>query len=173
MITRRGSRYYIQSDGAGLRSTIDPSKGKRKDKIPSGKESTQGSTISQRKVPEMPIISEPGLELKEEIVRYTNGWNPLSSKPKIIKTKEYHAKKKEAIKEETTAASTSRPQVNQPPQKGKKKKNNNLRKPDSSGYRIQKLQRDSMENVFNMARTLMEFKDKEEPRMRQLNFPKK
>ncbi|MBW0585277.1 hypothetical protein O181_124992 [Austropuccinia psidii MF-1] len=29
---------------------------------------------------------------EEEIVRYSNGWNPLSSKPQIKKIKEYHAK---------------------------------------------------------------------------------
>ncbi|MBW0513099.1 hypothetical protein O181_052814 [Austropuccinia psidii MF-1] len=63
MNTRRGSQYSIQSDGAGLRSRSDPSKGKRKGKIPSGTESTKRSAISQRQVPEMPIISEPELEL--------------------------------------------------------------------------------------------------------------
>ncbi|MBW0462231.1 hypothetical protein O181_001946 [Austropuccinia psidii MF-1] len=63
MTTRRELEYSIQSDGAGLRSRIDPSKGKGKGKIPSGTESTQGSAISQRKVPEIPIISEPDLEL--------------------------------------------------------------------------------------------------------------
>ncbi|MBW0586157.1 hypothetical protein O181_125872 [Austropuccinia psidii MF-1] len=30
---------------------------------------------------------------EEEIMRYSNGWNPLSSKPQIKKIKEYHAKK--------------------------------------------------------------------------------
>ncbi|MBW0564089.1 hypothetical protein O181_103804 [Austropuccinia psidii MF-1] len=63
MTTRRGSRYFIQSDGAGLRGRIEPSKGKRKGKIHSGTESTQGSALSQRKVPEIPMISEPELEL--------------------------------------------------------------------------------------------------------------
>ncbi|MBW0582478.1 hypothetical protein O181_122193 [Austropuccinia psidii MF-1] len=63
MTTRRGSQYSIQSDGAGLRGRIDPSKGKRKGNIPSRKEYTQGSALSQRQVPEMPIISEPELEL--------------------------------------------------------------------------------------------------------------
>ncbi|MBW0594142.1 hypothetical protein O181_133857 [Austropuccinia psidii MF-1] len=63
MTTRRGFQYSIQSDGTGLRGRIDPFKGKRKSKIPSGTESTQGSALSQRKVPEIPIISEPELEL--------------------------------------------------------------------------------------------------------------
>ncbi|MBW0593812.1 hypothetical protein O181_133527 [Austropuccinia psidii MF-1] len=62
MTTRRGSQYSIQLDGAGLTGRIDPSKGKRKGNIPSGTESTHGSALSQRQVPEMPIISEPELE---------------------------------------------------------------------------------------------------------------
>ncbi|MBW0587060.1 hypothetical protein O181_126775 [Austropuccinia psidii MF-1] len=44
---------------------------------------------------------------EEEIVRYFNGWNPLSSKPQIKKIKEYHAKKKEATKEEAPSQPTS------------------------------------------------------------------
>ncbi|MBW0530750.1 hypothetical protein O181_070465 [Austropuccinia psidii MF-1] len=63
MATRRGSQYSIQSNGAGLRGRIDPSKGKRKGKIRSETEYTQGSAFSQRQVPEIPIISEPELEL--------------------------------------------------------------------------------------------------------------
>ncbi|MBW0528289.1 hypothetical protein O181_068004 [Austropuccinia psidii MF-1] len=63
MTTRRGSQYSVQSDGAGLRGRSDPSKGKRKGKIPSGTESTKGSALSQRQVPEVAMISEPALEL--------------------------------------------------------------------------------------------------------------
>ncbi|MBW0594010.1 hypothetical protein O181_133725 [Austropuccinia psidii MF-1] len=112
--------------------------------------------------------------LKEEkIVRYSNGWNPLSSKPQIKNIKDYHAKKKEATKEEAPVASTSKPQVNPLPQEGKKKKKKNWRKPYSPSCRIPKIQNNAMDNVFNMARTLMEFKDKEEQRMRQPHFPKK
>ncbi|MBW0514909.1 hypothetical protein O181_054624 [Austropuccinia psidii MF-1] len=63
MTTRKGSQYYIQSDRAGLRGRIYPSKGKRKGTLLSGTESTEGSALSQRQVPEMPIIAEPELEL--------------------------------------------------------------------------------------------------------------
>ncbi|MBW0562145.1 hypothetical protein O181_101860 [Austropuccinia psidii MF-1] len=63
MTTRRGSQYSIQSDEAGLRGRIYSSKGERKGNMPSGTESTQGSALSQRQVPEMPMISEPDLEL--------------------------------------------------------------------------------------------------------------
>ncbi|MBW0521373.1 hypothetical protein O181_061088 [Austropuccinia psidii MF-1] len=112
--------------------------------------------------------------LKEEkIVRYSNGWNPLSSKPQIKKIKEYHSKKREESKEEAPVASTSKHQANQLPQEGKKKKKKNLRKPYSPSYRNPKIQKDAMDNVFNMARSLMRFKDKEEQRMRQPHFPNK
>ncbi|MBW0536735.1 hypothetical protein O181_076450 [Austropuccinia psidii MF-1] len=110
---------------------------------------------------------------EEEIVRYSNGCNLLSSKPQIKKIKEYHAKKKDASKEEAPVASTSKPQVNQIPQEGKKKKKKNKRKPYFPSYKIPKIQKDAMENVFNMERTLMEFKDKDKQRMRQPHFTNK
>ncbi|MBW0580638.1 hypothetical protein O181_120353 [Austropuccinia psidii MF-1] len=75
MTIRRGSQYSIQSDGAELRGRIDPSKGKRKGKIPSGIESTQGSALYQRQVPEIPIISEPELELS---MRHSNRYKSNS-----------------------------------------------------------------------------------------------
>ncbi|MBW0507880.1 hypothetical protein O181_047595 [Austropuccinia psidii MF-1] len=80
--------------------------------------------------------------------------------------------KKEGSKEEAPVASTSKPQANQPPQEGKKNKKKNWRKPHSPNYRISKIQKDTMDNFFNMARILMEFKDKEEQRMRKPHFPK-
>ncbi|MBW0592300.1 hypothetical protein O181_132015 [Austropuccinia psidii MF-1] len=96
----------------------------------------------------------------------------------IIKTsnqkiREYHAKKREESKEENPVASTRKPQVNKLSQEGKKNKKKNLRKPYSPSYRIWKIQKDAMESVFNMTRILIEFKDKEEKRMRQPHFPKK
>ncbi|MBW0557736.1 hypothetical protein O181_097451 [Austropuccinia psidii MF-1] len=98
-------------------------------------------------------------------MRYSNGWTPLSSKPQI--------KKSEATKEEAPVASTSKPQANPPPQEGKKNNKKNWRKPYSPSYRIPKIQKDAMDNFFNMVRTLIEFKGKEEQRMRQHHFPKK
>ncbi|MBW0589361.1 hypothetical protein O181_129076 [Austropuccinia psidii MF-1] len=73
-------------------------------------------------------------------------------------------KKKEESKEEAPVASISKPQANQPPQEGEKNKKKNWRKPYSPSYRIPKIPKDAMDNVFKMARTLMEFKDKEEQR---------
>ncbi|MBW0555472.1 hypothetical protein O181_095187 [Austropuccinia psidii MF-1] len=57
------------------------------------------------------------------------------------------------------------------PKKGRRTRKKNWRKPYSPSYRIPKIQKDAMDNVFNMARTLIEFKDKEEKRMRQPHFP--
>ncbi|MBW0591935.1 hypothetical protein O181_131650 [Austropuccinia psidii MF-1] len=110
---------------------------------------------------------------EEEILRYSNGWNTLSSKPQIKKIKEYHVKKREETKEKAQVASNSKPQANPLHQEGKKNKKKNWRKQYSPSYRIPKIQKDAMENVFRMARTYMEFKDKEEQRMRQPHFPKK
>ncbi|MBW0572139.1 hypothetical protein O181_111854 [Austropuccinia psidii MF-1] len=110
---------------------------------------------------------------EEGIAVYSNGWTILSSKPQIKKIKEYHSKKREARKEEAPVDSTSKPQVNQPPQEGKNNEKKNRRKPFSPSYSITKIQKNAMDNVFNMARTLMEFKDKEGKRMRQPHFPKK
>ncbi|MBW0524971.1 hypothetical protein O181_064686 [Austropuccinia psidii MF-1] len=110
---------------------------------------------------------------EEEIVRYSNGWNPLSSEPQIKKIKEFHSKKREVSKEEAPVASTRKPQANQISQEGKKNKKKNWRKPHSTSQRIPKIQKYAMDNVFNMARTLMEFKDKGEQRMRKPHFPNK
>ncbi|MBW0538290.1 hypothetical protein O181_078005 [Austropuccinia psidii MF-1] len=96
-----------------------------------------------------------------EIVRYSNRWKQLSSNPQIKRIKEHHSKNKEVRKEEAPVASTTKPQANQIPQEGKKNQKKNLRKPYSPSYRITNIQNDFMDNIFNMARTLMEFKDKE------------
>ncbi|MBW0541739.1 hypothetical protein O181_081454 [Austropuccinia psidii MF-1] len=64
-------------------------------------------------------------------MRYSNGWNPLPSKPQIKKMKEYNAKKREANKEEDQVVSNSKPQANQIPQEGEKNKEKNWRKPYS------------------------------------------
>ncbi|MBW0471356.1 hypothetical protein O181_011071 [Austropuccinia psidii MF-1] len=108
---------------------------------------------------------------EEEKVRYFNGWNLLSSKSQIEKINDWHNRKREECQRE--ASVTRKPQASQPPQEGKKKKKKNWRKPYPPIYRIPRIQKDSMENVFNMARTLMEFKEKEEQRMIKPHFPKK
>ncbi|MBW0569789.1 hypothetical protein O181_109504 [Austropuccinia psidii MF-1] len=62
-------------------------------------------------------------------------------------------------------ASSSNSNVKKQPQaqnKGKGKAP--ARRPYSQGYRIPKIQQDAMENVFKMARTMMELQKKEETR---------
>ncbi|MBW0467183.1 hypothetical protein O181_006898 [Austropuccinia psidii MF-1] len=105
---------------------------------------------------------------EEEILKYFNELNQLSSKLQIKKIKNWNNKEREASKEEAPVASTS-----QPPQKGKKYKKNNLRKPYSQSYMIPIIQKYDIENFLNMARTLIYFKDKEELGMRQPHFPRK
>ncbi|MBW0512951.1 hypothetical protein O181_052666 [Austropuccinia psidii MF-1] len=57
-------------------------------------------------------------------------------------------------------------------QKGKKKAKSKWNKPYPQNYRTTKKEKTTMRNVFNMERTLMEFKNREEERMDQ-SFPKK
>ncbi|MBW0592189.1 hypothetical protein O181_131904 [Austropuccinia psidii MF-1] len=57
-------------------------------------------------------------------------------------------------------------------QKAKGKAKPKWNKPYPQNYRIPKKEKTAMDNVFNMARTLMEFKNKEEERLNQ-SFPKK
>ncbi|MBW0510785.1 hypothetical protein O181_050500 [Austropuccinia psidii MF-1] len=56
-------------------------------------------------------------------------------------------------------------------QKGKKKAKPKWNKPYPQNYRIPKKEKTAIDKVFNMARTLMEFKNKEEERLIQC-FPK-
>ncbi|MBW0562876.1 hypothetical protein O181_102591 [Austropuccinia psidii MF-1] len=57
-------------------------------------------------------------------------------------------------------------------EKGKGKGKPKWNKPYMQNYRIPKKENTAMDNVFNMARTLMEFKNKEEERLNQ-SFPNK
>ncbi|MBW0561989.1 hypothetical protein O181_101704 [Austropuccinia psidii MF-1] len=57
-------------------------------------------------------------------------------------------------------------------QKAKGKTKSKWNEPDPQNYRIPKREKKAMENVFNMAQTLMEFKNKEEEILNQ-SIPKK
>ncbi|MBW0578654.1 hypothetical protein O181_118369 [Austropuccinia psidii MF-1] len=57
-------------------------------------------------------------------------------------------------------------------QKAKGKAKSKWKKPYPQNYRIPNKEKTAMDNVFNMARTLMELKNKEEERLNQ-SFPKK
>ncbi|MBW0481385.1 hypothetical protein O181_021100 [Austropuccinia psidii MF-1] len=78
-----------------------------------------------------------------------------------------------AQQKEVPEASTRKPQANQHPQEGRKNKKKNWKKPYSPSCRIPRIQKDALENFSNMARNLMELKDKEEQRMRQPSLPKR
>ncbi|MBW0525950.1 hypothetical protein O181_065665 [Austropuccinia psidii MF-1] len=138
-----------------------------------------------------------GTEKTEELLK---GWTPMSCKGQVqqirswLKTQimlsEDQMKKlaqgKENIPVEAPQASTSRNSPQQVPnkpkktpetnQKGKKKakgkENPKCNKPYLQNYRTPKKEKTAMDNVFNMARALMEFKNKEEERLNQ-SFPKK
>ncbi|MBW0572028.1 hypothetical protein O181_111743 [Austropuccinia psidii MF-1] len=73
MTNIRGCQHSIQSDGAGLRGRINLSKEERKGKLPRQTESTKGRALSQRKVKEMPLISEPVLELIQAVQHIVQG----------------------------------------------------------------------------------------------------
>ncbi|MBW0555885.1 hypothetical protein O181_095600 [Austropuccinia psidii MF-1] len=92
---------------------------------------------------------------------------------KLKTIKDWHNKKREASKEEAPVASTRKLKASQTLQEGRKSKKRNGRKPYSPAYRIPRIQKDAMKNVFNRARKLVECKDKEEQRMRKTHFPKK
>ncbi|MBW0547483.1 hypothetical protein O181_087198 [Austropuccinia psidii MF-1] len=87
---------------------------------------------------------------EEEIVRYSNGWNPLSSKPQNKKIKEYHAEKEEETKEEAQVASTSKPQANPLPQEGKKNKEKNWGNyiPQATGFQKSKKMPQTMSSTW-------------------------
>ncbi|MBW0568231.1 hypothetical protein O181_107946 [Austropuccinia psidii MF-1] len=70
------------------------------------------------------------------------------------KIKDWHNKKKEARKEEALVSSTRNPQASKTPQKGNKNKKKSWGEKYSQSCRIPRIQKDSMENVFKMSRTL-------------------
>ncbi|MBW0534864.1 hypothetical protein O181_074579 [Austropuccinia psidii MF-1] len=138
-----------------------------------------------------------GPEKTEELLR---GWKPISCKGQVQQIKawwktqsmlsEDQKKKlpqgKDNSPVEAPQASTSKnlpkevpnkdnqtPKSNQKgKQKAKEKEKSKWNKPYPHNYRISKKEKTAMENVFNMARTLMEFKHKEEEILKQ-SFQKK
>ncbi|MBW0506233.1 hypothetical protein O181_045948 [Austropuccinia psidii MF-1] len=122
-----------------------------------------------------------GPEKTEEILK---GWTPMSCKGQVQQMKALLgnqsilsenkkrklAQGKENSPVEAPQASTSKippQQVQNRPKKTPKtnqkgKANPKWNKPYPQNYRIPKKEKTAMDNVFNMARTLMEFKNKEE-----------
>ncbi|MBW0509875.1 hypothetical protein O181_049590 [Austropuccinia psidii MF-1] len=138
-----------------------------------------------------------GPEKTEELLE---GWTPMSCKGKVQQIKallknqsmlsEDQQKKLAQGKEnsplEAPQASISKNPPQHVPKKPKQTPNNNQKgkkkakgkakpkwkKPYPQNYMIPKKEKTARDNVFNMAQTLMEFKNKEEERLSQ-SFPKK
>ncbi|MBW0523461.1 hypothetical protein O181_063176 [Austropuccinia psidii MF-1] len=130
---------------------------------------------------------------QEKTIELLGGWSPLSCKEKVKKIKNWLKnqsllfvdQKRElemtpALEEGPVASTSSKPAPEaskgkpKGPQKKKKgpkshkakgKSKANEHRPYPQGYRIPKLEPSSVNSVFNMARTLMEFTAKEQERM--------
>ncbi|MBW0565040.1 hypothetical protein O181_104755 [Austropuccinia psidii MF-1] len=134
---------------------------------------------------------------QEKTIELLGGWSPFSCKDKVKKIKNCLKnqsllsidQKKQlemtpALETEGPVASTSSkpaPEISKDkpkePQKNKKGPKNhqgkaNWHRPYPQGYRIPKLEPSTVDSVFNMARTLMEFTAKEQERMNR-TFPRK
>ncbi|MBW0510346.1 hypothetical protein O181_050061 [Austropuccinia psidii MF-1] len=103
--------------------------------------------------------------------RLLNGWNPLMEKKNMMLLKAEWRKNNPPPPTQVTktapVASSSNSNLKKQPQAQKKGKGmapatNHY----SQGYRIPKIQQDAMENVFQMARTVMELQKKEEARLK-------
>ncbi|MBW0548456.1 hypothetical protein O181_088171 [Austropuccinia psidii MF-1] len=103
---------------------------------------------------------------EEEIVRYSNGLEST-----IIQTSNQKDQGITCPKEGGKQGRSPKPAHF--PKKGRRtrKRTGENQIPQVTGF--QKSKKDVMKNFFNMARTLMEFKDKEEQIMTQPHFPKK
>ncbi|MBW0569277.1 hypothetical protein O181_108992 [Austropuccinia psidii MF-1] len=129
----------------------------------------------------------------EKTEKLLKGWTPMSCKGQVQQIKallqnqsmlsEDQKKKlaqgKKNSPVEAPQASTSKNPPQQVPNKPKQTPKTNQKgkakpkwnKPYLQNYRIPKKEKTAMDNVFNMATTLMEFKNKEEARLNQ-SFPK-
>ncbi|MBW0506451.1 hypothetical protein O181_046166 [Austropuccinia psidii MF-1] len=111
---------------------------------------------------------------EEEMVRCSNGWNPLSSKPQIKKIKDWNNKKREVIKDEAPVASTSKPQAIQPPQEAqkKKKKKKNQREQYFPLYRILRIQEIFHVQCLEHGQKLDEIQGQRQAKNETMQFPK-
>ncbi|MBW0586831.1 hypothetical protein O181_126546 [Austropuccinia psidii MF-1] len=97
-----------------------------------------------------------------------NGWHPLMERKNLMLLTEELRKNNppppKQVPKTAPVARSSNFNVKKDPQsqnKGKGKAPDT--KPYSQGYRISKIQKDAMENVFQMARTMMEFQKRWKP----------
>ncbi|MBW0588695.1 hypothetical protein O181_128410 [Austropuccinia psidii MF-1] len=100
-----------------------------------------------------------------------NGWHPLMEKKKMmLLTAEWRITNPpppKQVPKTASVASISNSNVKKQPQDQKKGKGKApATNPYRQGYRIPKIQQDAMENLFKMARTMMELQKKEEARLK-------
>ncbi|MBW0466393.1 hypothetical protein O181_006108 [Austropuccinia psidii MF-1] len=100
-----------------------------------------------------------------------NGWNTLMEKKNMMLStaewrKDNPPQPKQVPKTAPVARSRNSNVKKQPQAQNKGNGKAPAPNPYSQGYRIPKIQKDAMENVFQMARTIMELKKKEEARIK-------
>ncbi|MBW0576481.1 hypothetical protein O181_116196, partial [Austropuccinia psidii MF-1] len=103
--------------------------------------------------------------------RLLNGLHPFIEKKNMVLLREEGKKNnppppKKVPKPAPVASSSNSNVKKQPQAQNKGKGKAPAPKPYSQGYRIPNIQQDAMENVFQMARTMMELQKKEEDRLR-------
>ncbi|MBW0588100.1 hypothetical protein O181_127815 [Austropuccinia psidii MF-1] len=105
------------------------------------------------------------------ICKLLNGWNPLMEKKNMmlltLEWGKHNPPLPKQVPNTAPVASSSNFNVRKQPQAPNKGKGKvPATKPYSQGYRIPNIQQDAMENVFQMARTMMELQKKEEARLK-------
>ncbi|MBW0476800.1 hypothetical protein O181_016515 [Austropuccinia psidii MF-1] len=104
-------------------------------------------------------------------LKLLNGWDPLMEKKNMMLLiakwrKNNPPPAKQVTKTAPVASSSDLNMIKKPQTQKKCKGKKPATKPYSQGYRIQKIQQDAMENVFQMSRAMMEFQKKEEARLK-------
>ncbi|MBW0542558.1 hypothetical protein O181_082273 [Austropuccinia psidii MF-1] len=118
----------------------------------------------------------PYLTVKKFLVhpntcKLLNGWHPLMEKKNmLLLTAEWRKNNppspKQVPKTAPVASSSNSNVKTQPQAQHKGKGKAPATKPYSQGYRIPKIQQDAMENLFQIARTMMELQKKKEGRLK-------
>ncbi|MBW0529156.1 hypothetical protein O181_068871 [Austropuccinia psidii MF-1] len=106
-----------------------------------------------------------------ETFKLLNGWNPLMEKKNmLILTAEWRENNtpppKQVPKTAPVASSSNSNMKKQPQAQNKGKGKVPTTKPYRKGYRIPKIQQNAMENVFQMARSIMKLQKEEDARLK-------
>ncbi|MBW0515414.1 hypothetical protein O181_055129 [Austropuccinia psidii MF-1] len=138
--------------------------GSRKDRGPS--EGVDTHILQRRSPKDKSLVEKPKYFVRgpEEDVGPKNEQQPCGSSSRLHK--------QESSSTSAKQGKASPKEQSEGKAKGKGKATSKWNRPYPQNYRIPKKEKKSLENVFNIARTLMEFKNKGEERMNQ-SFPKK